>query len=257
VRIKYIVPFAMDQESVANRDALIPRAILNADTQVECVAVRNHPADGASYYETSLFDMYVTEAGIRAEEEGYDAVIMDTTSDSGLYALRSRLSIPVVGPGLIAFHIASILGKRFSIICYLDRHRHFYEKGLETYHLERQCASIRTANVLPDYETLFGEAANEEFEKLTDAARLAVEQDRADVIVLGSTTMGQAQSYIAERLPVPVVNPGPVAVKIAESLVQLGLTHSKVAFPPPSVGKDEIWFSLVGADEQGRDAGST
>src|SRR5439155_26582798 len=113
--------------------------------------------------------------------------------DCVVYELRERLSIPVVGPGLIAFHIAAILGKRFSIVCYLNLHKHFYEKGLETYHLEHQCASIRAANVLPDYEALFGDGSEEEFEKLTQTARAAVEEDRADVIVLGSTTMAQAQ----------------------------------------------------------------
>ena len=30
---------------------------------------------------------------MRAEDEGYDAVVMDTVSDSGLYAMRSRLEI--------------------------------------------------------------------------------------------------------------------------------------------------------------------
>ena len=33
------------------------------------------------------------------KNEGYSAVVIDTVSDSGLRALRSRLSIPVLGPG--------------------------------------------------------------------------------------------------------------------------------------------------------------
>jgi len=248
MRIKYIVPFAMDERGVANRDALIPRHLLGPDTHVECVPVRNHPAAGASYYEAAIFDMYITDAGIRAEEEGYDAVIMDTTSDSGLYALRSRLSIPVIAPGLVAFHVAGILGKRFSIVCYLDAHKHFYEKGIETYHLRELCASIRASNVVPDYETLFGDGADEEFEQLTETARRAIEEDGADCIVLASTTMAQVEGYMAARLPVPVINPGPVAIKFTESLLQLGLSHSKVAFPSPSVQKDELWASLAGVE---------
>ena len=117
MRIKYIVPFALSEKGIEKRNALIPRALLAHDTQIDCVAVRNHPADGASYYEASIFDMYITEAGLRSEDEGYDAIIMDTTSDSGLYTLRSRLSLPVIGPGLVAFAIATILGKKFSVIC--------------------------------------------------------------------------------------------------------------------------------------------
>jgi allantoin racemase len=44
-----------------------------------------------------------------------------------------------------------------------------------------------------------------------------------------------------------VINPGPVAIKMAEAIVELGLSHSKVAFPTPDTIQDEKWFSLVGA----------
>ena len=39
------------------------------------------------------------EAGVTAQEDGYDAVCIDTMSDSGVNALRSMLDIPVIGPG--------------------------------------------------------------------------------------------------------------------------------------------------------------
>ncbi len=74
----------------------MPKEILGPDTEVECVPVRNAGALLDSAYDALVFDMYVTEAGLRAEDEGFDAVVMDTMSDSGLWALRSRLSIPVL-----------------------------------------------------------------------------------------------------------------------------------------------------------------
>jgi allantoin racemase len=68
------------------------------------------------------------------------------------------------------------------------------------------------------------------------------------VILLGSTTMHQAGEYMSAHLPAPVVNPGPVAIKMAETIVELGLSHSKVAFPAPETLRDEKWFSLVGVE---------
>ena len=38
------------------------------------------------------------EAGLDAADEGYDAICIDTMSDSGASALRSVLDIPVVPP---------------------------------------------------------------------------------------------------------------------------------------------------------------
>jgi allantoin racemase len=248
VRIKFIIPFPFDDEGVANRAAQIPSEILGPDTTVECIPVRNSATFVTDYYESMLFDMYITEAGLRAEEEGFDAVIMDTVSDSGLYALRSRLSIPVVGPGLISYAVAIMLGKRFSIVTMWDRWRHLYEKNLDLYHLWEKCASIRAVNIPPDVEALFAGKEDEMFAKLTEEGRRAIDEDGADVILLGSTTMHQAGNYMSAHLPCPVINPGPVGIKITETIVQLGLTHSKIAFPTPDTIQDDKFFSLVGAD---------
>jgi allantoin racemase len=247
MRIKYIIPFPFDDVGLANRAAQVPKEILGADTEVECVTVRNCGALLDSYYDALVFDMYVTEAGLRAEDEGFDAVVMDTVSDSGLYALRSRLSIPVLGPGLVSYAVGIMLGKRFSIVTMWDKWTPLYEKNLDMYHLHEKCASIRSVNIPPDVESLFTGKEEEMFETLTAEAQKAIDEDGADVILLGSTTMHQAGDYMAKHLTAPVVNPGPVAIKMAQTLVQLGLSHSKVAFPPPSAIVDDRYFSLVDA----------
>jgi allantoin racemase len=247
MRIKFIIPFPFDEQGLANRAAQIPAGLLGPDTHVECVPVRNSGTFLDSQYEALIFDMYIAEAGLRAEEEGYDAVLMDTVSDSGLAALRSRLSIPVIGPGLVSYAVGIMLGKRFSIITMWDKWLHLYEKNLDLYGLRDKCASIRAVNIPPDVEALFAGKEEKMFERLTQEGRKAIEEDGADVILLGSTTMHQAGDYMAAHLPVPVINPGPVAIKLAESLVQLGLSHSKVAFPSPSSIIDDRFFSLAAA----------
>ena len=47
------------------------------------------------------------------------------------------------------------------------------------------------------------------FEKLTAEAQKAIDEDGADVILLGSTTMHQAGDYMAAHLPVPGDQPRP------------------------------------------------
>jgi allantoin racemase len=247
MRIKYIIPLPFGEEGVANRAAQIPRHILGDATDVECVAARNAGTIDASHLDLLVFDMYVTEAGLRAEEEGYDAVVMDTVTDAALQALRSRLTIPVLGPGLVAYAIAVALGRRFSIISMWDKWRAVYQKNLDLYGLRDHCASIRSIGTAPDPEALFAGKEEEMAVLLTAEARHAIDEDGADVIILGSTTMHQAGRYMAEHLPCPVINPGPVAIKMAETLVQLGLSHSKVCYPSPSENVDDRFFSLVGA----------
>ena len=249
IRIKYIIPFPFDEEGIANRAAQIPHDILGPDTVVECIPVRNSITNLDSYYEATLLDAYITEAGLLSEKEGFDAVCMDTVSDSGLYALRSQLSIPVIGPGLVSYCVASMVAKKFSIITMWDKWRHLYEKNLDSYHLWDKCASVRAINEQPNQKDLLSGKPDTVFERLVEEAQKAVDEDGAGAILLGSTTMHEAVAYMQPRLSVPVINPDPVALKVAEMLVQLGLSHSKQDFPQcASPDQDYKYFSLIGAD---------
>ena len=107
----------------------------------EFAAVGWGAALGDSYHDMLLMDWTVFQAGIEAEEEGYSAVVIDTVSDSGLRALRSRLSIPVLGPGECAFHLAMTLGKKFTILTMWDEWFPLYEKTLTEYGFWPRCAS--------------------------------------------------------------------------------------------------------------------
>jgi allantoin racemase len=85
------------------------------------------------------------------------------------------------------------------------------------------------------------------FARLTEEAQRAIDEDGAGVILLGSTTMHQAGDYMAAHLPAPVINPGPVALKLTEMIVQFGLSHSKIDYPSPATIIDDRFFSLAGA----------
>jgi allantoin racemase len=237
-RIKVIVPIPMDAAGVAARAGQLPPAQIRPGFEPHFVAVPWGAALGDSYHDMMLMDWTVFQAGIKAEEEGFDAVLIDTVSDSGLRALRSRLSIPVLGPGEAAFHMACMLGKQFSVLTMWPQWFPLYEKTLTDYHLWDRCASLRSIDTRPDVTELLAGKEEIIFAKLKDEAMAAIEEDGADCIVLGSTTMHQSAAYLAGVLPVPVINPGLVCYKLCEVMLDLGLSHSKVAFPSPEVPKD-------------------
>ena len=69
---------------------------------------------------------------------------------------------------------------------------------------------------------------------IAEQARAAVRDDRAEVIVLGCGGMAGLTEAVAERAGVPVVDGVPAAVTVAESLVRLGLSTSKVRTYAPA-----------------------
>ena len=73
-------------------------------------------------------------------------------------------------------------------------------------------------------------------DKAAEAARVAVEQDGADVLVLGCMSMAflpGVRRQLGKKVGVPVVNPVIAALKTAEACVAMGLAHSKKAWPVP------------------------
>lgn len=238
-RIKVIVPIPMDEAGVASRAAQLPDAFIRPGFKPEFEAVRWGAALGDSYHDTLLMDWTVFQAGIAAEQEGYSGVLIDTVSDSGMRPLRSRLSIPVVGPGEAAFAAAMMLGKKFTVLTMWPEWFPLYEKTLTEYGWWSRVASLRSIDTRPDVTELLAGKEEIIFGKLKAEAEKAMEEDGADVIVLGSTTMHQSAAFLSENLPIPVINPGQLAYKTLEMLIELGLTHSKKAFPYPEVPKDE------------------
>lgn len=93
-RIKIIVPIPMDAKGVAARASQLPESLVLPGFAPEFVSVAKGAALGDSAYDMLLMDFSVVEAGLRAQEEGYAAVCIDTVSDSGLAALRSIRTRP-------------------------------------------------------------------------------------------------------------------------------------------------------------------
>ena len=156
-------------------------------------------------------------------------------------------SIPVIGPGRASYCTAVMLGQRFSVLTQWDGWIPLYRKGIQDAGLTGNCASIRSINMRPDLKNLLGGKEEVVFPKLLDAAMKLVEEDGADVICLGSTTMHQSHAFLAEHLPVPIINPGPLSYKIADALLDLGLSQSRAAYPQPLVPKHGMIHAMLDA----------
>jgi allantoin racemase len=249
-KVLVIVPFAFGEGGLANREAQLQDAELGPEIEFHYRGVKAGPALFDSYHDWMLADLALFEAGKTAQDEGYDAVCIDTMSDSGMQPLRSILDIPVIGPGRASMLMACYLGDKFSVLTQWDPWMSLYKKGAREAGLEHKLASVRSINTPPDVENLPGGKEEVVFPKLRDAASRCIEEDGADVICMGSTTMHQAVPYLREHLPVPVINPGPLTYKLAELMLGLKLTHSRTAYAKPHVPKLEmIEAMLVGAAE--------
>ncbi len=242
-----IVPFAMSTDNLQLRQQQLQGLQFGPALQFEYRAVKAGPVNYSSQHDFVLADASIFEAGCRAEEQGYAAVCVDTMSDSGVAALRSVLDIPVFGPGKVSMLAALMLGDRFSILTMASRWKPLYKKALDELGLHHKCASVRAIEVPPDNQGLLSGKEEQVFPLLEAAARQAIEVDGAEVLVLGSTTMHQAHAYLQQRLPVPIINPGPLSYKIAESMLALRLAQSRATYPRPMHPRLEMLEAMLAA----------
>ncbi len=246
-RILVIVPFPMSEENLALRRDQLKAVKFGPGIEFEFRPVKAGPVNYSSHHDFVLADVSILEAGMRAQEEGFSAVCIDTMSDSGMAALRSVLDIPVLGPGRASMLTALMLGDRFSIITMTARWKPLYKKALDELGMHHKCASVRSIEVPPDNQSLLSGKEEDLFPLLLSAANKAIEEDGADVLILGSTTMHQAHAWLAGRLPVPLVNPGPLAYKLAEAALGLGLSHSRKAYGKPMHPKLDMIEAMIAA----------
>jgi Asp/Glu/hydantoin racemase len=249
-RVLVVVPFAMSAQSLALRQEQLEGIALSPQLQFEFRPVKAGPLNYSSHHDFVLADAANFEAGCRAQDEGFAAVCIDTMSDSGVAALRSVLDIPVFGPGKVSMLAALMLGERFSVLTMASRWKPLYKKALDELGLHHKCASVRAIEVAPDNQALLSGKEEDVFPLLEAAARRAIDEDGAEVIILGSTTMHQSHAWLSQRLPVPVINPGPLSYKMVEAALGLGLSHSRQGYPKPMHPRLDMLQAMMTAAAQ-------
>jgi len=188
---------------------------------------------------TDLAGIIFAREALKAEKEGFDATIIGCFAEPGMNAARELCTTLVMSATCAAIHVASMLG-RFSIVMTGGgsigkfRSENNLINIIKSYGLESRLVSIRLIDVPPTEANLnlISEKESRLFqEKALEEAKKAIEDDGAEVIIAYSGSY----PYLKERLDVPVISIEKALIKMTEALVRMDLTHSKKAYPKPSI----------------------
>ncbi len=224
----------------AMTDGIAAQARRVAAPGTEIVALT--PALGAESVEGN-FESYLAAVAVMDRvvryPEPYEAVIQAGYGEHGREGLQELLDVPVVDITEAAASTALFLGHRFSVVTTLDRAVPLIEDRLLLAGLDRRCASVRSSGMaVLELESDPERAVH----AIVAAAERAVREDRAEVIVLGCGGMAELEAAVRARTGVPVVDGVAAAVTVAESLVRLGLSTSKVrTYAPPRPKRVTGW----------------
>ena len=234
MRIRIITPIVIEKKSINEEQDYI-RSVrklsgLCPETQLDSTSIIKGPSSIESRYDEVLANPDITKKILEAEKAGIDAVVIDCFGDPAVRAGRELVKIPVVAAGETAMLVASSLCNKFSIITVLKNVIPLLEENAMTYGVKGKLVSVKAINV-PVLE--LDSNIDETVKALIEEGKKALVDDKAEILVLGCTGMTGLAERLSKALNVYVVDPLPTAIKFAETLVSLNLSHSKIAFPQP------------------------
>lgn len=233
MNLSVIVPVTTQAFVAATHEAYVRAA--RAQTRINTVGLERGPASIECDYEAALAVPEILRRVDEAAREGMDGIVIDCMMDPGLEAARERVAIPVVGAAESSFHLAAMLAERFAVVTILERDIPLLQRLFDRYGVSQKVAGIRVIDMpvldlARDEAQVAGRAAQE--------AKEAIHRDGAQAIVFGCTGMRGVTDAVRRALAgcgcaAPVIDPSLAALKLAESLVEMHLSHSKLSYPPP------------------------
>jgi allantoin racemase len=200
------------------------RAVAAAGTEIIAVNPESGPVSIEGFYDEAFSVPGLLREIAKGEAMGVAGHIVACFDDTGLEAARSLASAPVIGIGEAAYHVASLLAHRFSVVTTLSRSIPALETNLLKYGLDRRCARVRAAEVpVLELEDPHSDATR----RIGAEIERAKAEDHAEAIVLGCAGMADLAGRLSRQYGLPVVDGVAAAVTLAEGLARLGLATSK------------------------------
>jgi len=212
-------------------------SLKRSDTELTVTCPDKGPETIESAYDEAYATPPTLELVKKANAEGYDAVVLACFSDPGLHAAREISSIPIIGIEESSLHVAAMLGAKFSIMTPRKTRIAAKQEEVHIRGMDYFLASVRSLDLSVAETDADPEKTKQ---RIFDVATKAVQEDGAEVIILGCAGMTGYAPELEKKLKIKIIDPTAVALKIAEAIVDLGLTHSKTglyATPPEKVFK--------------------
>ncbi|MEZ5912508.1 MAG: aspartate/glutamate racemase family protein [Paracoccaceae bacterium] len=209
-----------------------------ASPGTEIIAV--NPSDGPPAIQ-GFYDEAMCVPGLLdviGRSTGFDAVVIACFDDTGLDAARCLTDRPVIGIGEAAYHMASMISNKFSVVTTLARSVPALEHNLTRYGLAARCARVRASDV-PVLE--LERPGSDARDRISAEVARAIAEDKAEAIVLGCAGMADFAASLSAEHGLPVIDGVVSAVALSEAMVRLKLRTSRLGgYAPPDLAMPDV-----------------
>ena len=154
----------------------------------------------------------------RARQIDADVIVIACFDDTGLAEIRAAAHCPVIGIGQAAFHMAALLGHRFSVVTTLPVSVPVIAENIAAYGFDGICARVRPSHV-PVLEV--EKAAPPAIARLAEELAWAEAEDGISAVVLGCAGMAALVPRLSQGTGLVLIDGVAAAARLALSLAQM------------------------------------
>ncbi len=235
MRILVINPNSSLEMTQSIRDSL--DGVCRTDTSLDVVRLDAAPPAIESATDVAMSVPHLLDKVRWADQEGYDSVILACFSDPGLEAARETTDRLVLGIEQTTLAVAAMLGHKYTILTPRPSRIPSKEQDVRRFRQDAACASVRALDLSVEQTEADPSLTKQ---RVIEVARRAIEEDGAEVIILGCAGMVGYAEELEKTLGIIVLDPTTVTLKVAEALNEIGIHHSKHAlYAFPTVRREE------------------
>jgi allantoin racemase len=171
---------------------------------------------------------------------GCDAVVLAVSLDTGLWACRELLDVPVIGMTEAGLFMGCTLAPRMGVLTYGRRMGPLYRELVESYGLAARVVGIATLDVTP--QQTFSEPQVVQ-QAVLAATRQLVERDGAEAVLFSGAALASMAAYLQPQMDVPLLDGIACAVALAQARVHMPLPKSRVGSVSATGGRESSGLS--------------
>ena len=194
----------MQRPVMDDRERMLSAAV-SPRTEISVDCIRKGPDELDCHTDEAFAAPELVKMAIKAEKDGYDAIVIYCFSDVGLEALRENVKIPVIAPGEVTLSVAQTLCSRFVVVTGAGWNiPRTYRRMMRNCIAREKMQAVLALDIPAEKMRVNPNATREHLELVCEEA---VGKYQADGVILGCLGMAGYGDELERKYPVKVLDP--------------------------------------------------
>lgn len=221
-RVKIISPIRIDQADLKRRQDRYGQTA-GSETQINVCNLPEGPTALLCVADMVACEHAVFQAGAGICADKWDAILVDCVFDPAVDSIQKHTGVPTFGPMRTTLSLLHLVAQNFAIVARTQTQCEMMTDVIRRYGYGSSLVATRSLDLTyaqGRQPAVFNKAMAEQIKN-------AVRKDRAQAILMGSTTMALNDTLLAAANGVPLVMPGMFSLRVMESMWNEGLLVRK------------------------------